>query len=318
MKGAMMEVLLLGPQSSSSLTLLMAYTIDSYLEALEEGEEADGEGAQRFREMIPELAKGLTEPDELRNLTVLLGFMKKYADSDDDYVHTIMKGEEPEVAARRILSSSLFASEKKTGKFLKWKRGKILKSDDPVIEMARLIVPEYVSATEIMGSNVTSRRALENKIAREMYDVFGLDLPPDATGTLRISDGRVDGYEYNGTEAPFQTFYFGMYDRNHSFGNEFPWALPPRWQDPPAGLLRSPLNFVSTLDIIGGNSGSPVINSSRELVGLVFDGNIESLPGNFIYDTVSNRAVSVHAGGIAAALRYIYGAERILKELLLD
>jgi hypothetical protein len=106
-----------------------------------------------------------------------------------------------------------------------------------------------------------------------------------------------------------------LYDRFASNDGKFPWSLPERWKNPPAELLRSPLNFVSTNDIIGGNSGSPIINKKGEAVGLVFDGNIESLPGNFIYDPVANRTVSVHAGGIIAALKYIYKADRIVKEL---
>ncbi len=148
-----------------------------------------------------------------------------------------------------------------------------------------------------------------------MFGVFGTELPPDATFTLRISDGRVKGYEYNGTEAPYQTTYFGLYDRYYSFNGKFPWGLPDRWLKPDMELLKAPLDFVSTVDIIGGNSGSPMINKHGELIGLVFDGNIESLPGNFIFDEEYNRAVGVHAGAIAAALRLVYGADRILEEL---
>jgi hypothetical protein len=91
--------------------------------------------------------------------------------------------------------------------------------------------------------------------------------------------------------------------------------LPARWQNPSLELLKAPFNTVSTNDIIGGNSGSPLINRNKEAVGLIFDGNIESLPGNFIFDEKSNRTVSVHAGGIYAALKYIFKADRIVKEL---
>jgi V8-like Glu-specific endopeptidase len=106
-----------------------------------------------------------------------------------------------------------------------------------------------------------------------------------------------------------------MYDRHYSNDGKFPFNLPSRWMNPPADLLKAPINFICTADIIGGNSGSPVINVNREVVGLVFDGNIESLPGKFIFDEENNRTVAVHAGGIVAALRYIYNADRLVNEL---
>jgi len=130
-----------------------------------------------------------------------------------------------------------------------------------------------------------------------------------------MADGVVKGYDYNGTVAPYKTTYFGMYDRHYSNNGKFPWSLPDKWLDPPMELMKAPVNFVSTNDIIGGNSGSPMINKDLEAVGLIFDGNIESLPGKFIFDDEYNRTVSVHAGGIAAAIKYIYKADNLYKEL---
>jgi hypothetical protein len=143
-----------------------------------------------------------------------------------------------------------------------------------------------------------------------------MQISPDATFTLRIADGTVKKYEYNGTIAPPITTFYGMYDRYYSFGKHDPWKLSERWVNPPALFkMNTPLNFISTNDIIGGNSGSPVINKDLQLVGLVFDGNIESLPGNIIYDDKKNRSVSVHTSGILEGLEQIYKAERITKEL---
>ncbi|HJW31709.1 MAG TPA: S46 family peptidase, partial [Saprospiraceae bacterium] len=153
------------------------------------------------------------------------------------------------------------------------------------------------------------------KVVGEVFKVYGDALPPDATFTLRLSDGVVKGYDYNGTTAPVKTTFFGLYDRNQSADGKDPWALPERWNNPPLDLLKSPLDFICTADIIGGNSGSPIINVKREVVGLVFDGNIESLPGKFIFDEKANRTVAVHVGGIVAALRYIYKADRLVSEL---
>jgi hypothetical protein len=152
--------------------------------------------------------------------------------------------------------------------------------------------------------------AYRSKLGRMLFDLYGTQIPPDATFSLRINDGVVKGYEYNGTIAPSNTTFFGLYDRYYSFNKEAPFYLPKRWENPPAELLKAPMNFVTTNDIIGGNSGSPMVNKD-----LVFDGNIESLPGSFIFIPDKNRAVGVHSGGMIAALKYIYKANRLVNEL---
>ena len=112
------------------------------------------------------------------------------------------------------------------------------------------------------------------------------------------------------------TTFYGMYNRYYSFGKQYPWTLPSDWQNPPADFnLSTPLDFVATNDIIGGNSGSAVINENRHLVGLIFDGNIESLPGDYIYVPTVNRSVAVHSDAIPEALKYIYHADRIVNEI---
>jgi hypothetical protein len=127
----------------------------------------------------------------------------------------------------------------------------------------------------------------------------------------------VKGYNYNGTNAPPFTTFYGMYDRYYSFNKKFPWSLPARWITPPPDFdLSVPFNFSATNDIIGGNSGSPVINIKGELVGLAFDGNMESLPGDFIYNSETNRMVCVHPKGITESLSKIYNASRLAKEII--
>src|SRR5262249_32686134 len=139
---------------------------------------------------------------------------------------------------------------------------------------------------------------------------------PDATFTLRLSYGAVKGYQENGKLVKPFTYISGLYTRASSHGNKFPFEVPESWMKKKATLnLETPYNFVSTNDIIGGNWGSPVINKNAELVGLIFDGNIQSLPGNFIYDETQNRAVSVDVRAMMEALRKVYGANEAADEL---
>jgi hypothetical protein len=155
------------------------------------------------------------------------------------------------------------------------------------------------------------------KIGQARFAIYGKNAYPDATFTLRLSYGTVKGYPMNGTIAPSKTTFYGLYDRAASFDNKFPFQLPQRYIDNKDKLnLATPLNFVCSGDIIGGNSGSPVVNRAGELVGLVFDGNIESFVGRFFYDETANRTVSVHSAAIIEALNKIYGAEKLAKELL--
>ena len=193
----------------------------------------------------------------------------------------------------------------------------ILNSDDPFIKFV-LSSRERLAEMENKNKELEDADIINNQLLGEaLYKVYGDSIPPDATGTLRISDGVLTGYDYNGTRAPYKTTFYGSLDRYYSFNKQFPFNLPEYWETLPEEFDPStPLNFVSTCDIIGGNSGSPTLNIDAEVVGLAFDGNMESHSGRFIYTTEINRTVSVSAEGIIEAIRDLYKAERLADEIL--
>ena len=155
-----------------------------------------------------------------------------------------------------------------------------------------------------------------NRIAKSRFAVYGKSTYPDATFTLRMSYGKVAGYELGTTlVAPFTTFY-GLYDRAAGHSEKPPFDLAPRVKAAQSKLdLSAKVNFVTTNDIIGGNSGSPIVNSKGEYVGLVFDGNIQSLVGRYAYDDARNRTVAVHSSGIIEAMRSVYGMGKLADEV---
>lgn len=255
------------------------------------------------------------EEVELGYLTAFLGEISQILGKDDPYLARALNGQTPQEAAKRILASTQLRDPSFRKSMFDAGPDAILQNSDPVMALANMALPRYMNAAQKNQQLNGQLVSLRGNLALLLFEVYGTSIPPDATFSLRINDGVVKGYPYNGTEAPYMTTYYGLYDRFHSFQKKYPWSLPARWQNPSKALLEAPVNFVSTNDIIGGNSGSPVVNRNREVVGLIFDGNIESLPGNYIYDDTYNRAVSVHAGGIAAALKFVYKTKRLNKEL---
>lgn len=241
----------------------------------------------------------------------------KYLGKNSNLVQKMTNGREPKAAADYMIGNSMLTSPEKIKSLATQGADKILNSNDPFIY--------FIVQTEGLRDSLHNEYkrlddqddALTQELGKALFEVYGTSIPPDATFTLRISDGVIKGFPYNGTEAPPYTTFYGLYDRYYGFGKKYPWDLPNRWKTPPPGLdLSVPLNFVATNDIIGGNSGSPVINEKAQIVGLAFDGNIQSLPGDFIFDTKENRMVAVHSSGIVEALKHVYKADRLVDELL--
>lgn len=239
---------------------------------------------------------------------------------DHPFVKLALAGKSPDEVAREAVRGTALADPAFRRQLVEGGRAAVEASSDPLIVLARRVDPYLRDLRRWEEENIASvLEAAQEKLARARFAVYGKSLPPDATFTLRLSYGVIRGYPYNGTQAPPWTTLYGLYDRAASFAFRPPFHLPPRWQRPPAGVdLATPVNFVSTNDIIGGNSGSPVVNRAGEIVGLIFDGNIESLVGRFVYDDATNRAVSVHTAFMSAALAKVYGAEALVQELLGD
>ncbi|MFC2135464.1 S46 family peptidase, partial [Bacteroidota bacterium] len=187
------------------------------------------------------------------------------------------------------------------GPFIKFAKAKKAEMDDLQVKQ------EEIEQTEEVN---------ENLLGELQFAVFGTVFPPDANMTIRISDGVLKGFEYNGTIAPVKATFYGMYDRYYANDGEYPWNLLADWQTPPSEFDMSvEFNFVSTHDIVGGNSGSAVINEKAEAVGLAFDGNIVSSVGNTIFVPEENRCVSVATMGMLEAFKYIYKIYRMVEEL---
>ncbi len=231
-------------------------------------------------------------------------------------LNKLLAGRTPSAAAAELSKSTILSNKDQVMQLLNGSPDNILQSGDPFISFVVTTAERAREVREKWADLTSKEQGKVQLLGRALFGIYGTSIPPDATFSLRIADGVVKGYEYNGTIAPPFTTFYGMYDRYYSFSKKFPYALPERWVNPPASFsMSTPLDFSSTNDIIGGNSGSPVVNKNLELVGIAFDGNIESLPNDLISNEETMRCVSVHSAGILEALENIYKTDRLAKEL---
>lgn len=237
--------------------------------------------------------------------------------SNDPWVIAVLNGKTPEEAAKNLIANTQLSDVAFRKALIDAGSLEIQKSTDPMIVMALKIAPIGDEMKQWQDKNIsTLLSSAVEATGKARFAVYGKELPPDANFTLRLSYGQVKGFAMNGTKAPSMTTMYGLYDRAYSFQNQTDFELPKRFKEGVNKLnLETPMNFVSTNDIIGGNSGSPVINAQAEVVGLIFDGNIESLPGRFTYSDEKNRAVSVHPGVMIETMRKLYDANIIADEL---
>ncbi|MDX6612512.1 MAG: hypothetical protein QOD75_1698 [Blastocatellia bacterium] len=247
-----------------------------------------------------------------------LAFMVELLGADNPLAKQILDGDTPEVRAAELIDGTKLKDVAYRRELAAGGSQAINASTDPMIVLARLIDNRARELRTRYESEVTGvERANYARIAKARFESEGTKLYPDATFTLRLSYGAVKGYTENGKKiAPFTTLG-GLFDRSTQFKSAFPYNLPPRWLEKKSSInLKTPFNFVSTNDIIGGNSGSPTINKNAELVGLIFDGNIQSLVGDFYYDESVNRAISVDSRGMLEVLRNVFNANAIADELV--
>jgi hypothetical protein len=239
--------------------------------------------------------------------------------ADHPITQLLLGGKSPEAAAQGLLSATRLADASVRKALIEGDPKAILASTDPALSLARQLSPKL---EEVQKQQVTLQSVISEhltRIAKARFAVYGTSTYPDATFTLRLSYGAVETYPSAGTLAqPFTTFA-GLYDRAAAWGpkaEEGSWELPARWVERRDKLnLFTPYNFISSNDIIGGNSGSPVVDKRGELVGLAFDGNIESNAGRYYFDARMNRCLSVDGRAIVEALAKIYDAKHLVAEL---
>ena len=292
---------------------------------LRAGEERGKPGAQRLKEYsdarLPVLVQRLTNPAPVHSEleTVLLSYsldkLREAFGPDDRLVKAVLQGRSPAERAAELVANSKLGDPAVRQALFEGGKDAVAASDDPMIKLMALVDADARALRKAMEEEVeTPIEAAQARIAKARFALFGESIYPDATFSLRLSYGAVKGWtEPDGTEvAPFTTLA-GLYDR--ATGSQ-PFALPESWIKARSKLdLSTPFNAATTNDIIGGNSGSPVLNRKAEIIGLVFDGNIHSLAGNYGYDSRRNRAVMVDLRGMKEALHKVYDAKALIREL---
>jgi hypothetical protein len=255
---------------------------------------------------------------EIALLADSLSEMQDALGKDNPDVQKVLQGKTPAEAAKDYITNTKLEDVAVRKQLYGGGQAAIDASTDPLIVVMRAIDPDARAARKQFEDKVDAVVRRDGTIvAKARFAQSGFAQPPDATFTLRLSYGAVKGYQENGKPIPFATNMGGAYEHAAEHNSQPPYNLPESWMKSKPNLdLKTPLNFVATPDIIGGNSGSPTVNKKGEVVGIIFDGNIESLPWNFAFSDVQGRSVSVDSRGIQEALRKIYGATALADELM--
>jgi hypothetical protein len=280
--------------------------------------------ADRLREFtdaaLPQLRQSLAAETpvypalEQVTLSFSLERMREFLGPDNDVVKAALGKDSPHQKAEALIAGSKLADSKARLALYEGGKKATDASTDPMIVLARAVDDEARRLRKIYEDQVQGpQAAAQRAIADARFAVFGTSLYPDATFTLRLSYGAVQGWTEAGKPvAPF-TNLSRLFERATGAP---PFALPKSWLDAKSRLdLKARANFVTTNDIVGGNSGSPAVNAKGEIVGLVFDGNIHSIAGSYWFDPEMNRTVAVHPEYIREALQHVYDAPSIAREM---
>src|SRR5216110_428656 len=291
--------------------------------AIDERAKPTGERIPAFRGSAREsleLELFSTEPiyddyEILRLSDSLTDFASQFG-ANDPLVQKVLAGKSPHARAVELVTVTKL-KDVAVRKDLYGKDAAALQAaHDPMLDLARLIDRPARDARKIYDAQDEIKKQAYSEIAKARFAIEGTSSYPDATFTLRLSYGTVRGYEQDGKQIPAFTDFAGLYQRSAEHNNKPPFDLPQRWIDRKANLnLSTHFDFVSDADIIGGNSGSPVVNKNNEFVGIIFDGNIQSLVLDCIYTNTQARAVSVDSTEIIEALRKVYDAGALANEL---
>jgi hypothetical protein len=290
----------------------------------ESAKPAEERGEQYGAEELAEMEQQLLGPSPANPqiatqlLAVRLRLAERFLPESDPFVREAFRaGETPEQAASRIVNNTRIMDPEFRRQLIEGGVSAVEAEADAGLALARVMEASIDSLESRLGEIEAAEAVQEERLARALFAVKGTSIPPDATFTLRITDGVVARYPYNGTIAPSKTTYWGLFERAANFDNESPFDLPESAVAAKDRIdLDTPINFVTTDDITGGNSGSPMINRDAEIVGIAFDGNIESLPNEWLFREDKPRTVGVHSAGILEALRAIYQAEALVEELM--
>ncbi|MEX2271444.1 MAG: S46 family peptidase [Vicinamibacterales bacterium] len=247
-------------------------------------------------------------------LSFSLERMREYLGPDHPIVRAVLGADGPDEKAEALIKGSRLADPAVRMRLFEGGQAAVNASTDPMIALARQVDAESRRLRTINDTEVVAPvAAAQQQIAQARFKVYGTNLYPDATFTLRLSYGAVQGWMENGVPVPPFTHLDRMYARTTGAP---PFALPKRWLDARSRLdLTARANFVTTNDIVGGNSGSPMVNAAGEIVGLVFDGNIHSISGSYWFDAEKNRTVAVHPQFMRVALEQVYQAKALAQEL---
>ncbi len=253
---------------------------------------------------------------EILTLADSLTFLAGQLGAGDPLLTKILAGQSPRARAAQLIRRTQVRQVPFRKQLYEGGASAASAAGDPMIELARMVDADARASRKVVEEQTEAKQQAHAAIARARNALLGTAGYPDATFTLRLSFGVVKGYEEAGQPVPAFTTFSSLYARAAEMKQRPPFDLPPLWEKRKSSLdPKTPFNFVSTCDIIGGNSGSPVINRAGEFVGIIFDGNLESLPWDYAFNDEQGRATSVHSAAILQALHRVYGAKELVREL---